>query len=381
MAQNQQGEAFGRRVAPWRARASSGMQLALAPQPPPSILRRPRRTADADWEDENEDGVTDVYADRVTLVFNKVGIPDDETTRELPWPAVRRAPAPAVALPSLPPWALGVPWASLPAASLPPLVRGTKAWTLPPRLGVGSLRAAVAVAAAALLALIALGGRPGRGQILVNARDSLGGPVSRVEVFVDGERAPCSAVPCYVPSSKGLHEVKVNAEGFEAPAVQAVAVASGDPTAVSFIVGTSSEPSTKVSGSQVVESDDGRAEKRDAVMLEPKPSAAAAAAVPARDPGATPGLPAHPAPAAPAPKASPPRGGGARGDGYLNINSIPASACFLDGRALGSTPHLRVSVSAGSHTVKFRDLERGSTKTVVVNVGVGETRLAVARLN
>ncbi len=133
--------------------------------------------------------------------------------------------------------------------------------------------------------------------------------------------------------------------------------------------------------SQPIGFDDGMAAKTYTVTLEPKSNATPVSAVPTHDPSATPGLPAYPAPAAPAPKASPPLGGGEHRDGYLNINSIPASTCFLDGKSLGSTPRLRVSVSAGSHTVTFRHPDRGSTKSVVVNVRGGETGLAVARLN
>jgi serine/threonine-protein kinase len=467
------------------------MQLSLSPAPP--LLNQPRRTligvapvspggrlspppprapanpsADADWEDENEDDVTDV-ADKSTLIFKRVGIPDDETTVELPGHAVRRGPA----LPN-------------------------EARTLPPHLGVRPWRVAAALAAAAVLVLIAFERRPAQGKIVVNARDSRGGPVNHLEVFVDGERTPCTTAPCYVPCGKGLHEVKVIADGFEVPAAQAVAVASRHSTAAYFIVGSPSESGIKVSGwqdgvtlavdgketgplpqilrdlvpgdhtirmagseryepilrhvtverdkvedlgtitlkvvkghvavrlgtpgarvfivsgsdrrdlpllpiavdidtsktwsleatkagyqdySQPMGFDDGMAAKTYTVTLEPKSTATPVSAVPTHDPSVTPGLPAYPAPAAPAPKASPPLGGGERRDGYLNINSIPASTCFLDGKSLGSTPRLRVSVSAGSHTVTFRDPDRGSTKSVVVNVRVGETRLAVARLN
>jgi len=133
--------------------------------------------------------------------------------------------------------------------------------------------------------------------------------------------------------------------------------------------------------SQPIGFDDGKAAKTYTVTLEPKSATTPVSAVPTPDPNATPGLPAYPAPAASAPKASPPSGGGERRDGYLNINSIPASTCFLDGKSLGSTPRLRVLVSAGSHTVKFRNPDLDSTKSVVVNVRVGETRLAVAKLN
>jgi serine/threonine-protein kinase len=355
---------------------------------------------------------------------------------------------------------------------------------------------AAALAAGAVLAMIAFERRPGQGKIVVNASDSRGGAVHHLEVFVDGERTPCTTAPCYVPSGKGLHEVKVIADGFEVPAAQAVAVASRHSTAVNFMA-SPSESGIKVSGSQdgmtlavdgketrplpqvlrdlvpgdhtirvagserydpivrhvtvergkvedlgtinlrVVKGnvavrlgtpgahvfivsgsdrrdlpllpisvdidtsktwsleatkagyrdysqpigfDDGMAAKTYTVTLDPKSTATQVSAVPTHDPSATPSLPA-PAPATPAPKASPPWGGGERRDSYLNINSIPASTCFLDGKSLGSTPRLRVSVSAGSHTVKFRHPDDGSTKSVVVNVRLGETRLAVARLN
>jgi serine/threonine-protein kinase len=63
------------------------------------------------------------------------------------------------------------------------------------------------------------------------------------------------------------------------------------------------------------------------------------------------------------------------------MNSIPPSNCFLDGKALGSTPKVKVTVKPGSHTVKFVDADDGLTKTVTVSVGAGETKTAVAKLN
>jgi hypothetical protein len=70
----------------------------------------------------------------------------------------------------------------------------------------------------------------------------------------------------------------------------------------------------------------------------------------------------------------------AGGEGFVTINSIPPSTCFLDGRSLGPTPKPHVAVKAGSHTVKFVNAEEGLTKTITVSVGAGETKMAVARL-
>ncbi len=447
MAQNQQGAAggLGQRVAPWRARVASGMlPLSVSPPPPPSIPRRtlmgiaagstggfrsppplPARAkpnVDADWEDENVDGVTDVYAERATLVFKRDGIREEETTRELPRPTLRLLPAPpSVAKRSSPPplpssrreardaaSPSGFPGTvslappgfdtlsrSLAVASLPPpgfaeaLVRANEARTTAPQRTEGlSLRVAAALTAAAVAVLIVFALKPGQGTIVINASDSRGGLVKGLDVFVDGERAACNSAPCSVPAAKGVHEVKVIAEGFEAPATQGVAVASGDSTAIEFTLGSSSESGSKVVGSQegVTLAVAGKEIPSPTITLAPESTTPPEPPTPTpastRDPRPAAGLPAHPGPAAPVAKASPVRvgGGGAR-DAYLNINSLPASTCFLDGRSLGSTPRLRVSVSAGSHTVKFRNSDSGATRTVVVNVGAGETRLAVARLN
>jgi serine/threonine-protein kinase len=59
------------------------------------------------------------------------------------------------------------------------------------------------------------------------------------------------------------------------------------------------------------------------------------------------------------------------------LNSIPASKVILDGRPLGDTPKVGVSVSPGSHTVLFvRDGERQAKS---VTVGPGEKKTVVHR--
>jgi hypothetical protein len=68
---------------------------------------------------------------------------------------------------------------------------------------------------------------------------------------------------------------------------------------------------------------------------------------------------------------------GAR-EGIININSIPVSAVLLDGRPLGGTPHVGVTVSPGEHRVVFIHPERGR-RYQTVNVDVGRTVLAAVR--
>lgn len=151
---------------------------------------------------------------------------------------------------------------------------------------------------------------------------------------------------------------------------------------------------------QAITFDDGQAEKTITVTLTPKGSAPAV-----NTPPATPAPVAHPptppvaappvavapkepkAPAEPPvaatpkepkePKAPAPAAGG---EAFLNINSLPASTVVLDGKPLGATPRLHVSVSPGTHTVLFVNAEQSLKKSITVTVGAGETKAAFAKL-
>jgi serine/threonine-protein kinase len=68
----------------------------------------------------------------------------------------------------------------------------------------------------------------------------------------------------------------------------------------------------------------------------------------------------------------------AGGTGTLNINSIPVSKVVLDGKPLGSTPKVGVSVPAGSHTVMFIHPDKGK-QSVTVTVKAGETKTAAVK--
>ena len=135
---------------------------------------------------------------------------------------------------------------------------------------------------------------------------------------------------------------------------------------------------------QAISFDDGQAEKSYVVSLDLKgpaiTSAPPAAAPPAAVAAAVPPAVTHTQPAA---TESGGGGGGASegSEAFLNINSVPPSTCFLDGRSLGSTPKAHITVKPGTHSVKFVNADQGLSKTISVTVGAGETKPAVAKLN
>jgi serine/threonine-protein kinase len=146
---------------------------------------------------------------------------------------------------------------------------------------------------------------------------------------------------------------------------------------------------------QVVSFDDGQAEKAFTVTLDAKqtPSTSGVALAPVTPdapPRAAPPRPAapreppasKPAPAPPpqADNASTNATGGGDGNGTLNINSIPASSVVLDGKPIGNTPKIGVSVAPGPHTVFFVNADLGLRKSVTVTVSAGEKKTASARL-
>jgi hypothetical protein len=228
--------------------------------------------------------------------------------------------------------------------------------------------------------------RPRTEQVAINVTDAKGQAVAHVKVFIDGEER-CQTSPCVEKVSTGVHEVKVLCDGYEPPAVQAVAVAAGRPASAGFTL----FPSTKAGTSQNLGAatqalvDTATPPQADApaasstgaaVTSEPEPTAqrprrTAASVVPA----STQQCLVTPANTPPAPSAA-----AGTDEGFLTINSIPPATCFLDGKPIGSTPMVHVSVHAGVHTVKFVNADLGREKTVTVNVNAGETKPAVTRL-
>ena len=52
----------------------------------------------------------------------------------------------------------------------------------------------------------------------------------------------------------------------------------------------------------------------------------------------------------------------------------------LDGKPIGQTPQVHVTVNAGSHQIVFVNADQGLRKQVTVTVGAGETKVAAAKL-
>ncbi|MEO7032915.1 MAG: carboxypeptidase regulatory-like domain-containing protein [Polyangiaceae bacterium] len=120
--------------------------------------------------------------------------------------------------------------------------------------------------------------------------------------------------------------------------------------------------------------EDGQAERTFLVNLSasgsaaPTPPTEPAPATPAHTstPSST---PATPRTAAPAP---------ATGNGTLNMNAIPVSSVLLDGRPMGQTPKMGVSVAPGPHTVVFVNADKGR-KSQSVTIVSGKSSTVVVR--
>jgi hypothetical protein len=358
----------------------------------------------------------------------------------------------------------------------------------------------------AIGAALFLPSHPGR--IVVNVTDAQGAGINHVEIFIDG-RKQCDTAPCIVDQvAAGPHDVKVLADGYDAPPVQTLTVESRKDETAAFTLGSTAGTGIRVGGTQpgvklyvddkesgplpqelrdltpgdhvikvagseryqplekhvsverqkiqdlgtvtlkvlkgkatislgtpgarvflvsgadrrelpmlpisvdidttkswaleankpgfvdyrqAIAFDDGQAERSYIVALDSKgfgPGQQMPAAYGASEPDPMAGRRtvaaapvARPTPHETAPAAAAPAPAGEGAEAFLNINSIPPSTAFLDGRSLGSTPKVHVSVKPGAHTVKFVDSDDGLTKTVSVSVGAGETKPAVAKLN
>lgn len=137
--------------------------------------------------------------------------------------------------------------------------------------------------------------------------------------------------------------------------------------------------------------EDGHAEKTVSIALQKigekaAPAPAAAQGNPAAAIAARPAAPSE-KPAAPkqtstesAKPSTAPSEAKAAGEGTLNLNSMPSSAVIVDGRPVGQTPVLGLTVAAGNHTIMFMNADQNLKKTLRVSVKNGETKAVVGKL-
>jgi hypothetical protein len=78
-------------------------------------------------------------------------------------------------------------------------------------------------------------------QVVINVTDARGHAVDHVRIFVDGHER-CQTAPCVDEVSTGVHEVKVLCDGYDPPAVRAVAVGAGKPNTAGFTLFPANPP-------------------------------------------------------------------------------------------------------------------------------------------
>jgi len=264
--------------------------------------------------------------------------------------------------------------------------------------------AALTLAASVVTLTVTL--RPHRGDLTVVVAGPDNAHIDAVQIFVD-HRKECDVVPCVVHhlNSDSAHIVKVLAPGFVTPAGQPVRVRAGHDvvlnvtltpisTSHSDVHAATAETARPVSagisfsgtivpaenlepaaamgsiqnGPRVTKtvlssskhpssngptSDHSKNDLSSILMQSPDPNAARTVSRAAESQQAA-------------------------TQGTLNVNSIPVSNAILDGRPLGSTPRMGLSVAAGAHTVVFVHPEHGR-KVVTVTVEAGQTVIAATR--
>lgn len=242
----------------------------------------------------------------------------------------------------------------------PPHARGPSRW---PLLAAAAALLVVMGAGAAAVGATALGFGPSQdATLVVTAAGASGKALDGVRILVDGQLR-CSSSPCRVGGlTAGTHIVQAEAPGHEPTAGRAVAVARGGEAALHVeLVATIA---TEV-----------KPEAASAAVAQPAADAPPASAIPAaiakgvaKPAVAKAGDAKAPATAKPEPAAQ----------GTLNINSIPRANVVVNGRPMGMTPVMGLSVAPGPQTVVFVHPELGR-KVGSANVQAGGSATIAVR--
>ncbi len=161
-------------------------------------------------------------------------------------------PQPRTMPPSAPP---GLPHLPIPRpAPVPDFMPGQRrameatAMVRPPQNRTALFAALGVAGVVAIAGALFLPSHPGR--IVINVADTQGGAVNHVEIFVDG-RKQCDTAPCVVDQvNAGPHDVKLLADGYDAPAVQTVNVESRKDATAAFTLGSTAGTGIRVGGTQ-----------------------------------------------------------------------------------------------------------------------------------
>jgi hypothetical protein len=247
------------------------------------------------------------------------------------------------------------------------------AWTAFLILPIAVSLVSIVVLAVTALASSPSGAAGGPNRRVITASDSTGAAITVGTAFVDGV-AKCHSLPCALDLADGGHWVSVAAPGYDAPASRAIEIGEDGPQQIDFLLSPSA-PAPSVAAAPLAAESTAAAhslpELQPAAPVEPvrAPVARAPAPAPARQRGPQP-LQAEPGMVRSIESA--------RSPSRLNINSVPASNVVLDGRPLGRTPRLGVSVEPGAHTVVFVNGKKRVVQSTVV--APGKTAVVSTRL-
>jgi serine/threonine-protein kinase len=209
----------------------------------------------------------------------------------------------------------------------------------------------------------------GRGSPVSSTTSGVGGTISQA-VASEGRsarRASRSAMP-------SRHSVSVGAM-LLAAGIVAMAVARGTWTTTGSPPPVASASEARIPSPPAATLTSAVGAPATSVVLTPAVSAQPDVP-PATSPSGEPKSPSSPPTRIPAASAATP---GA--EGFLTINSLPPSVCYLDGREIGEAPRVHVSVTPGRHIVTFVVPDQGVAKTISVTVDAGETKVATAKLD
>ena len=220
---------------------------------------------------------------------------------------------------------------------------------------------------------------------------------ANAEVMVDGKRVPGEQSPFVIRDlePKQPHELEVRMDGYRSWSTR-LALESGQVLQLPIVTLTPevalaatrpSEPAPQPEAAPVQRAPESAPAETPRRPEAPTVTTAPAAHRPRAEPKEAPAPSAvrrtksPPAPkpraqSAPAPRAA----AAAGGSGVLRINARPWAEVSIDGRPVGNTPLMNLTLSAGSHRVRLRNPQFALEKTIKVQIVAGDVVTKVVDL-